>query len=131
MSRLTIHFPGRNVALLGEIIGFGVQGNIHGLRTQNFQLFDIFDIDQKAYLSRAERQVIATQMALEQAPLIDSESRLPLGVKQTCVDRLLQFAYAASALKSNQLREGLVFKAKEKRLSFKVVSNKYLLKQPA
>jgi RNA ligase (TIGR02306 family) len=123
------HFVGRNLALQGEIVGYGVQGNIYGLRTQKFFLFDVYDADQRRYLNPAERLRVATQMGLEQVPLVDSAFRLSAATTQMGMDSLLTYADGASALKQAQLREGLVFKANEKPVSFKIVSNKYLLKQ--
>jgi RNA ligase (TIGR02306 family) len=128
-SNFANHFGRRNLALQGEVIGYGVQGNIYGLRTQHFYLFDVYDVDQKRYLKPIERQAIANQLALDQVPVIESSFRLPINIDREGVDELIALSDGASALKVGQLREGLVFKANEKRASFKIVSNKYLLKQ--
>lgn len=119
-------FKGRNLALQGEIVGFGIQGNIYGLRAQKFFLFDIYDADQSRYLAPPERNQISQHMGLEQVPVVDSAFRLPT---HNTMDSLLAMADGHSALKNVQLREGLVFKSNQKTLSFKTVSNKYLLKQ--
>ena len=119
-------YMGRNLALQGEIVGFGIQGNIYGLRAQKFFLFDVYDVDQGRYLNPLERAAIAKQMGLEQVPVIDPEFRLP---DVATMDALLAMADGQSALKDGQLREGLVFKSNQKPVSFKAVSNKYLLKQ--
>ncbi len=121
-------FAGRNLALQGELVGHGVQGNIYDLRQQQFFLFDVFDVDQARYLNPTERQAIARHMDLPQVPLIDSNFRPP---QHAAMESLLAMADGASALKPGQLREGLVFKANSQALSFKAVSNKYLLKQAA
>ncbi len=118
-------YPGRNLALQGELVGHGVQGNIYGLRDQQFYLFDVYDVDQARYLVPAERLVIAQSMGLVQVPLVEATFRLP---PANTMETLLAMADGASALKPDQLREGLVFKAHGQELSFKVVSNKYLLK---
>lgn len=123
------HFGGRNLALQGEVVGYGVQGNIYGLRTQKFYLFDVYDADQRRYLNPAERLRVATLMGLEQVPLVESAFRLPTATTQTGMGSLLAYADGTSALKQAQLREGLVFKANQKSVSFKIISNKYLLKQ--
>lgn len=125
-ERLSDGYMGRNLALQGEIVGFGIQGNIYGLRAQKFFLFDVYDVDQGRYLNPLERAAIAKQMGLEQVPVIDPEFRLP---DVAAMDALLAMADGQSALKDGQLREGLVFKSNQKPVSFKAVSNKYLLKQ--
>ena len=131
LTKFSQYCATRNLALQGEIVGFGVQGNIYGLRAQKFYLFDIYDADQKRYLHPSERQAIAVQMGLDQVPVMDAAFRLPKGAASEAMDALLALADGASLLKAAQLREGLVFKANEKPVSFKVVSNKYLLKQGA
>jgi RNA ligase (TIGR02306 family) len=128
-SKFKDKFNGRNLALQGEIIGFGIQGNIYGLRTQKFYLFDAFDVDQKRYLNPSERRAIASQLSLDQVPVIESSFRLPSNIGRAGIDALIVLSDGDSALKPEQLREGLVFKANERRATFKIVSNKYLLKQ--
>lgn len=124
-------YANRRLALQGEIVGFGVQGNIYSLRAQKFYLFDIYDVDQKRYLNPPERHAMAHQMGVEQVPVVEAAYRLPGGDISQVMGALLSLADGASVLKTEQLREGLVFKANEKPWSFKVVSNKYLLKQGA
>ena len=119
-------FAGKNLALQGEIVGFGIQGNIYGLRAQKFFLFDIYDVDQGRYLAPQERGAIAQQMGLEQVPVVNPAFRLP---SVGGMDALLAMADGQSSLKDGQLREGLVFKSNGNPMSFKTVSNKYLLKQ--
>lgn len=125
-EKFSAAFSGRSLALQGEIIGLGIQGNIYGLRAQKFFLFDIYDVDQGRYLSPQERTVIAQQMELQQVPVIDLSFRLPVA---GTMDAILKMADGVSALKSDQLREGLVFKSNQWSVSFKAISNKYLLKQ--
>lgn len=125
-AKFSAGYRARNLALQGEVVGFGIQGNIYGLRNQQFFLFDVFDVEQARYLTPSERQVIAMHMGLTQVPVIESGFKLP---NLAAMESLLAMADGASALKSDQLREGLVFKANAQSVSFKAVSNKYLLRQ--
>lgn len=125
-EKFATEFSGRNLALQGEIVGFGINGNIYGFRAQKFFLFDIYDVDQGRYLNPQERKAIAEKVDLEQVPVIDTEFFLP---KEAAMDALLAMADGQSSLKAGQLREGLVFKSNQKSVSFKAISNKYLLKQ--
>lgn len=125
-AQLAAGFAGRNLALQGEIVGFGVQGNIYGMRTQNFFLFDIYDADLGRYLNPPERLLLTKQLGLEHVPLVHAAFQFSAA---TTLETLLCMADGGSALKGDQLREGLVFKANEKARSFKTVSNRYLLKQ--
>lgn len=126
LEKFSKGYQGRNLAIQGEIVGFGIQGNIYGLRAQKFYLFDIYDVDIGRYMTPEERSEVAQHMSLEQVPVIDPKFCLPT---VAAMDALLSLADGHSALKGGQLREGLVFKSNQKPVSFKAVSNKYLLKQ--
>jgi len=117
---------GRNIAIQAELIGPKVQNNIYKLTDHQLAVFDIFDIDQKSYLTPTERTVLVDQLGLINAPLIDSNFSLD----GFTIDQLLEMADGKTTInKSEHLREGLVFKANTvERISFKTVSNRYLLK---
>lgn len=130
---LITNFAGRNIAFQGELIGFGIQGNIYGLTSQKFFLFDIYDADDARYFTPKERKEAAALMGIEHVPVIDSNFNLDMDEIDAMLV-LINLADGPSKLKKNRLREGLVFKSNsesfEDQKSFKVISNKYLLKQP-
>jgi len=125
---------GRNIALLGEAAGAGIQKNPLKLKGQKFYLFNIWDIDRRVYLSCKERMKIfdflKNEVPIEHVPIV--ESGIKVFTQFSDIHHLLAFAVGNSLLNKNTGREGLVFKSEtlvEKRIvSFKVVSNKYLLK---
>lgn len=119
-----IRSTGRNLALQGEIIGEGIQGNKYGISGQDFRLFDIYDIDRGDYLCPRERIILATGLGIAHVPVISSEM-----VIQEHVQGLLTMAEGKSTLNNKAEREGLVFKCQTfGGPSFKIVSNKWLLK---
>jgi RNA ligase (TIGR02306 family) len=114
----------RSLAIQGEIIGPGVQGNKYKRGRQEFYVFDIWDIDKREYLKEKERDELTEQLDLYHVPRILAASG-PLGD----IDPILEFADGKSQL-YDTIREGLVFKHREDTsLSFKVISNKFLLKE--
>jgi len=120
---------GRNLALQGEIIGEGIQGNPEKLRGQDFYLFDIFDIDASRYLGRAERlEVLAGLRALgatvHEVPWLENMTLERFGGD---VSKVLDYAEGGS-LNPATSREGVVFKRLDGSMSFKAISNTYLLK---
>ena len=116
---------GRNLALQGEIIGEGIQKNIYKLRGQEFRLFNIFDIDNYEYLSKYEMLEIAEQFGLKFVPTIFESIELP-----ETIDEILKLAEGKSVLNPQAEREGLVWVSIDspKRISFKTISNSFLLK---
>ncbi|MDR2345747.1 MAG: hypothetical protein LBE18_06740 [Planctomycetaceae bacterium] len=116
-----------SIAIQGEIVGPGISSNRLKLDTVRFYVFDIFDINQYAYLDAKKRQEIVNELSLENAPVIDENFYLDLS--ETSLDKLLEMAQGKSAL-SKELREGIVFKQRTENpiVHFKVISNEYLLK---
>ena len=113
---------GRNIAVQGELIGNGIQGNKYQMRDQDFYVYDIYDIDAGRYFTPAERQLFVSEYKLNHCPVLDTV------VLTQGVDMLLSLAEGKSVLNPKQEREGLVFKCNEKQVSFKAISNRFLLK---
>lgn len=118
---------GKNIVIQAEQAGPGIQGNIYGLRDYELFVFDIYDIDTQLYLQPEDRREYTRLLGLKSAPVIESYKEFD---GETC-DDILYVANGKSVIgKTGTLREGLVFKANTKeRISFKAVSNLYLLKQ--
>lgn len=114
---------GRNIALQGEIIGPGIQGNKYGLKELDLYIFDIYDIDARRYMDDGERHAITQQLGLNHVPRIPVTSTNLLG-KPLTVQDVLQAADGPSAVNPQTMREGLVFKGPSR---FKAISNSWLL----
>lgn len=117
---------GRNIAIQGELIGNGIQGNMYKMRNQDFLVYDIYDIDAGRYYTPAERKAFVTEHKLNHCPVLNSCTT----VNTDTVDSLLQTAEGKSVLVKGvePEREGLVFKCNEKQVSFKAISNRFLIK---
>jgi RNA ligase (TIGR02306 family) len=129
---------GLNVAIQGELIGEGIQGNHEKLKGQELFVFDIWDIDAHRYMTRQERQDVLQALEallpkgehIYSVPVVHEDMK----VFQTypTMETILVFAGAGPSLNA-QIREGLVFKSTSlvngETVSFKVINNKYLLKE--
>lgn len=113
-----------DIAIQGEIIGEGIQGNHYELKGQDFYVFTVYDVKAGKYLSPAERRKVCDMLGLKHVPVISECVKLT-GVS---VADVLAIADGYSALNPKKLREGIVFKAIDGQEHFKAVSNKYLLK---
>jgi RNA ligase (TIGR02306 family) len=124
---------GVNLALQGEVAGEGIQGNKYKLRGQEWFIFDIWDIDAGRYLGLEERQSVLGRiqarlpdgMRLRTVPVVEVASFTQLGIHT--IEDILKYAEGKSALGAGD-REGVVFKAVDGKTSFKVISNRFLLK---
>lgn len=113
---------GRNLAVQGELIGPNVQGNPYGVGAPQLHVFDVYDIDQGRYLTSPERMALLDGAGLLHCPVLGTQT-----LAGASVASLLASAEAKSALKAGTEREGLVFKCLSADISFKAISNKFLL----
>jgi len=115
---------GRNLAIQGELIGEGIQGNPEGIKGQDLYVFDIWDIDTQSYLPAKERmKIIDSIPGLKSVPIL-FESVKALSIWNN-MDTILAFSDGTSLNAS--VREGVVFKSIDGNTSFKVLNNQYLL----
>jgi len=114
---------GRNISLQGELIGEGIQGNPYKIKGQKVMFFNVFDIDEQQREGLGGFLKIMDDLFLEFVPIIDIVFELP-----DSVDEMLKIAEGKSKLNSNTEREGLVVRSIDTKISFKAISNKFLLK---
>ena len=111
-----------NVAIQGELIGPGIQGNIYKLSQPEFHVYDIYDIKAGIYVNPDHRWDVVGKLGLTHVPVIWHEFGLAADV-----DAIIAQADGSSWLNKEQEREGIVFKQVNGGMSFKAISNKYLL----
>jgi RNA ligase (TIGR02306 family) len=118
---------GKNIALQGELIGGNIQGNAYKVPGFQFHLYDIFDIDKQEYWHPDAVLVFALENEIRHVPEV--HSYFWMAEKNSDMETLLTFAEGKSLIGAKPEREGLVFKSlTEPGTSFKVISNKWLLK---
>lgn len=116
-----------NIALQGELIGPGIQGNIYNLPEFRIYFFNILLLQNANFLgktlSESESADFLKMKGLHKVPYL-GEIVLP-----ESRDTIIEMADGNSTLFPRQ-REGIVFRSIDGiPISFKAISNKYLLKQ--
>lgn len=128
---------GKNIALQGELIGEGIQGNKLGVRGQTVFFFNVFDIDSFKYLGYKQFMLVAHQLILPTVPIIEDNYKL-----SGDIDELVELSQVRSLLNNKVWAEGIVIRPVEEqmdmflsskhfnsgRVSFKVINPKFLLK---
>jgi RNA ligase (TIGR02306 family) len=116
-------------AIQGELIGPGIQGNIYNLKETEFRVFDVYNIQLGGYLDPADRRALIERMGLKHVPVLAAQASLYDTLGITDMPQLLKFAEGKSVMGDivGPEREGVVFKEANGGMSFKVISNKYLL----
>ena len=122
------------LTLQGELLGEGVQKNKYHLKGHTVRFFRVFDPTAYSFLPYRESIEAVKEMGLEFVPVVEMDMTLPEKIED-----LLLYADGRSALYETA-REGIVFIADQLidksedlsrfqgRLSFKVISNKFILK---
>ena len=127
--RLAEVLAGSSLAIQGEIVGPGVQKNPVGLKDKTLFVFNLYDTRTGEHLSDTQLREFCGKHDLQPVPLAFAGERF-----DETVDSLLSKAEGTYADTSNQ-REGIVIRpttpmrstALGGRLSFKAISNRYLL----
>jgi len=118
------------IAIQGELIGEGIQGNPLKVKGQKFYVYNIFNINTDKFLNFKEMCIFCISKDLKIVPVIESFYSIHNKLKD-----ILEYAEGKSLLNENVEREGIVIRPKIEmkhngsRFSFKVISNKYLLKK--
>jgi len=115
---------GGDFSLQGELIGEGIQGNPYKIKGQTVMFFNVFDIEGSEYIDLTQFKFITNELKLETVPILDEDFTLPQSV-----DKLLDYADAKSVLNLDFDREGVVIRSTDRTISFKSISNKFLLKE--
>jgi len=115
---------GMNISFQGELIGEGVQGNPYKIKGQTVRFFNLFDIDLQVYHSLPVFKETMKELGLETVPVLNTNFKLP-----DTIDELLKMADGKSELNPNFDREGIVVRSLDRTITFKVISNKFLLNE--
>ena len=113
-----------NYSIQGELIGEGIQGNPYKIKGQTVRFYNAFNIDTQEYLGFPDFIKLIDSMKLETVPVLDTNFTLP-----ETIDGILKYADSKSALNPNFDREGVVIRSFDRTISFKVISNKFLLNE--
>lgn len=127
LTELAVKY-GLEVAIQGELIGPGRQGNKEGLLDLRVYFFSLFLINDRnghmkpGYVIPSHAREIIESMGLAYVPVAEKEQLLPETIAECLED-----AAGPSFFTNNHAREGFVYKSNIRDFSFKVISNKFLL----
>ena len=117
---------GKNVSFQGELIGEGIQGNRYNLKGQTVRFFTGFDIDKYQRIPFMEMVVMLMDLGLQHVPVLNQEHGFLL---PDTVEEMLSYAQGKSVLNDKKEREGVVVRSMDGTISFKSISNKFLLEE--
>jgi hypothetical protein len=116
------------VCAQGEMVGAGIQGNHYQMKEQTVLFYNIYFIDEMEYATFSEFKSILEDLSLESVPVLSFPFQFPVDENiQFTTAALLKYAEGKSVLNGNVEREGLVIRSLDRTISFKSISNKFLL----
>ena len=117
---------GKNIALQGELIGAGINGNLYGMSDHKLYFFTGYDIDKGRRMFFDELEWVLFGLQLQMVPVLEKYGFV-IPNENNIVDYMLKYAEGKSVLNMEVDREGVVVRGLEKEFSFKAISNTYLL----
>ena len=123
-EKMTKH--GKNIALQGELIGAGINGNLYGLSDHKLFFFTGYDIDKGRRMFFDELEWVLFGLDLQMVPVLEKYGFV-IPNESNIVDYMLKYAEGKSVLNTEVDREGIVVRGLEREFSFKAISNSYLL----
>lgn len=123
-EKMTKH--GKNIALQGELIGAGINGNLYGLSDHKLYFFTGYDIDKGRRMFFDELEWVLFGLDLQMVPVLEKYGFV-IPNESNIVDYMLKYAEGKSVLNMEVDREGVVVRGLEREFSFKAISNTYLL----
>ena len=128
---------GKNIAIQGELIGEGIQGNKLKLKGQTVKFFNAFNIDKFEYLNFFDFNKLISELELPLVPIVALDYEL-----ENDIDAIIKMATIKSQITKDVWAEGIVIRPyTEKidlllsnenfnngRVSFKAINPEFLLK---
>jgi len=127
---------GKNVMIIGELCGIGINKNLSRITNTTVLFFDAFDVDKFKHHSHNNFVSLLQKLELQIVPIIESNY-----VLDDDVVKLVEKSKGYSMLNPKMIREGIIIRQLEyvddssmyfgvdnNRLSFKVLNPDYLLK---
>lgn len=112
-----------NISIQGELIGEGIQKNKYKIHGQTVRFFNLFDIDDHGRVPFHSFKEFFEREGLKTVPIIDEDFQFP-----DTIDEMLVHVQGKSELNPQMEREGSVFRSHDGTISFKVINNKFLIK---
>ena len=122
---------GRDISLQGELVGPGIQKNLLGLKQHEVYFFNMFSIDDHTFFSGKTLDVLCTEFDLKMVPVLDWEHVIHDDINHY----INTYNGMSHQIYQNKQIEGVVIRPLQEihdsyhgRISFKVINNKFLLK---
>lgn len=122
-----LQLAGEEYAVQGEVVGPGINGDRNKEMEYQFRCFRIWDIKGQKYLNPNETFRLCKELDIPHVQVIETD--FPFFDRIATMDEALKFAEGKTAEGND--REGVVLKTIDDGdyASFKIVSNRYLMKQ--
>ncbi|MEI6386360.1 MAG: RNA ligase (ATP) [Spirochaetota bacterium] len=124
------HFAadGKCLAIQGELCGPGIQGNKLGLPEPALFVFTIVEVEARRLLNLNAMRGFCESHGLRTVPILREGDSFALSSEELFAMSEYPYREVFPEARKDQEAEGIVVRAKDQSLSFKKVSNRFLLK---
>ncbi len=116
------------LALQGELCGPSIQSNPLGLKEADVFVFNVVDTEKNERFSWDDMVAICEELGLKTVPLIERGDAFSWDLETVIAKGEGKYRLHFPQSKPAQEREGIVIRSLDQKISFKSVSNRYLLK---
>lgn len=120
---------GGNLALQGECVGPGIQQNKLNLPSIDYYIFNIVDTSSRKRLCLKDCLDISKEIKINFVPILEQGDNFNYDVPQLLEKAKGKYCEQFENAKQSQEREGIVIRSLCGEISFKVISNDFLLKE--
>ena len=113
----------KSLAIQGELIGPGIQGNPYSLDRLEFYCYNVWDIEGRCWFPPAKRQEFCALLDIDHVPIIGNV----FITEEDSIQLILDTIFTTSQITEGAMVEGEVWKSYQTQESFKAISNEYLL----
>ncbi|MFZ4616458.1 MAG: RNA ligase (ATP) [Rectinemataceae bacterium] len=127
---LRSHFAatGTCLAIQGELCGPGIQGNKLGLSEAGLFVFTIVEVGSRRFLDLEAMRSLCAVHGLHTVPILREGDSFAFSTEELFAMSEYPYREVFPEARKDQEGEGIVVRAKDQSLSFKKVSNRFLLK---
>lgn len=120
---------GGHISIQGEVVGPGIQKNRLGLKDCDFYVFNVVETRWRRRLPLDEASSIVSDMGLKFVPIVERGESFPYSQSEILALACGKYKDHFPGARDDQEREGIVLRSLCGSISFKAISNDFLLNE--
>jgi RNA ligase (TIGR02306 family) len=124
-----LYNQGKHIAIQSECIGQSIQANRLGLPNKDIYVFNVVDVPTNTKLNIDDALEITSNLGLKFAPILERGDSFQYSVADCLEKAKGKYIDHFPSAKPQQEREGIIVRSIDSKISFKAISNEFLMKE--